>query len=171
MEPRLVFLILVCIAVVLIYLIGYWRKKAGNAAFAAALLTDKAEERDRYCRLAVMAGNRDACRMFCFARPDFFEDRHPLKPFRFHGISVAFYGHYYPSRYKRLLSEEQREFCRSLYAFKEGDNHGIPFFQGLHGGPAAGYGLVPHHVHAVQQLDKLRAAFQATSLVHHDPPA
>ena len=60
MEPRLVFLILVCIAVVLIYLIGYWRKKAGNAAFAAALLTDKAEERDRYCRLAVMAGNRDA---------------------------------------------------------------------------------------------------------------
>ena len=129
MEPRLVFLILVCIAVVLIYLIGYWRKKAGNAAFAAALLTDKAEERDRYCRLAVMAGNRDACRMFCFARPDFFEDRHPLKPFRFHGISVAFYGHYYPSRYKRLLSEEQREFCRSLYAFKEGENHGIPFFK------------------------------------------
>lgn len=100
------FLILVCIAVVLIYLIGYWRKKAGNAAFAAALLTDKAEERDRYCRLAVMAGNRDACRMFCFARSDFFEDRHPLKPFRFQGISVAFYGHYYPSRYKKLLSEE-----------------------------------------------------------------
>ena len=129
MEPRLVFLILVCVTVWLVYLIGYWRKKAGNAAFAAALLADKAEERDRYCRLAVMSGNSDACRMFCFAHSDFFEDRHPLKPFRFHGISVAFYGHYYPSRYKRLLSEEQREFCRSLYAFKEGENHGIAFFK------------------------------------------
>ena len=118
MEPRLVFLILVCVTVWLVYLVGYWRKKAGDAAFAAALLADKTEERDRYCRLAVMAGNSDACRMFCFAHSDFFEDRHPLKPFRFHGISVAFYGHYYPSRYKRLLSEEQREFCRSLYAFK-----------------------------------------------------
>lgn len=129
MEPRLLFLILVGIAIGLSCLAGYWRKKAGEAAFAAALLADKAEDRDRHCRLAVMAGHRDACRMFCFAHPDFYEDRHPLKPFRFRGISVTFYGHYYPSRYKRLLDEEQREFCRTLYAFKEGENHGIDFFK------------------------------------------
>lgn len=129
MEPRLLFLILVGIAIGLSYLAGYWRKKAGEAAFAAALLADKAEDRDRHCRLAVMAGHRDACRMFCFAHPDFYEDRHPLKPFRFRGISVTFYGHYYPSRYKRLLDEEQRGFCRTLYAFKEGENHGIDFFK------------------------------------------
>lgn len=129
MEPRLVFLILIGIAIGLSWLAGYWRKKAGEAAFAAALLADKAEDRDRHCRLAVMAGHRDACRMFCFAHPDFYEDRHPLKPFRFRGISVTFYGHYYPSRYKRLLDEEQRGFCRTLYAFKEGENHGIDFFK------------------------------------------
>lgn len=129
MEPRLLFLILVGIAIGLSCLAGYWRKKAGEAAFAAALLADKAEDRDRHCRLAVMAGHRDACRMFCFAHPDFYEDRHSLKPFRFRGISVTFYGHYYPSRYKRLLDEEQRGFCRTLYAFKEGDNHGIDFFK------------------------------------------
>ena len=129
MEPRLVFLILIGIAIGLSWLAGYWRKKAGEAAFAAALLADKAEERDRHCRLAVLAGHRYACRMFCFAHPDFYEDRHPLKPFRFRGISVTFYGHYYPSRYKRLLSEEQRVFCRSLYAFKEGENNGIDFFK------------------------------------------
>lgn len=128
MEPRLLFLILVGIAIGLSCLAGYWRKKAGEAAFAAALLADKAEDRDRHCRLAVMAGHRDACRMFCFAHPDFYEGRHPLKPFRFRGISVTFYGHYYPSRYKRLLDEEQRGFCRTLYAFKEGENHGIDFF-------------------------------------------
>lgn len=129
MEPRLLFLILVGIAIGLSCLAGYWRKKAGEAAFAAALLADKTEDRDRHCRLAVMAGHRDACRMFCFAHPDFYEDRHPLKPFRFRGISVTFYGHYYPSRYKRLLDEEQRGFCRTLYAFKEGENHGIDFFK------------------------------------------
>ena len=129
MEPRLLFLILVGIAIGLSCLAGYWRKKAGEAAFAAALLADKAEDRDRHCRLAVMAGHRDACRMFCFAHPDFYEDRHPLKPFRFRGISVTFYGHYYPSRYKRLLDEEQRGFCRTLYALKEGENHGIDFFK------------------------------------------
>lgn len=129
MEPRLLFLILVGIAIGLSCLAGYWRKKAGEAAFAAALLADKAEDRDRHCRLAVMAGHRDACRMFCFAHPDFYEDRHPLKPFRFRGISVTFYGHYYPSRYKRLLDEEQRGLCRTLYAFKEGENHGIDFFK------------------------------------------
>ena len=129
MEPGLLFLILVGIAIGLSCLAGYWRKKAGEAAFAAALLADKAEDRDRHCRLAVMAGHRDACRMFCFAHPDFYEDRHPLKPFRFRGISVTFYGHYYPSRYKRLLDEEQRGFCRTLYAFKEGENHGIDFFK------------------------------------------
>ena len=129
MEPRLLFLILVGIAIGLSCLAGYWRKKAGEAAFAAALLADKAEDRDRHCRLAVMAGHRDACRMFCFAHPDFYEDRRPLKPFRFRGISVTFYGHYYPSRYKRLLDEEQRGFCRTLYAFKEGENHGIDFFK------------------------------------------
>ena len=129
MEPRLLFLILVGIAIGLSCLAGYWRKKAGEAAFAAALLADKAEDRDRHCRLAVMAGHRDACRMFCFAHPDFYEDRHPLKPFRFRGISVTFYGHYYPSRYKRLLDEEQRGCCRTLYAFKEGENHGIDFFK------------------------------------------
>lgn len=129
MEPRLLFLILVGIAIGLSCLVGYWRKKAGEAAFAAALLADKAEDRDRHCRLAVMAGHRDAYRMFCFAHPDFYEDRHPLKPFRFRGISVTFYGHYYPSRYKRLLDEEQRGFCRTLYAFKEGENHGIDLFK------------------------------------------
>lgn len=129
MEPRLVFLILVGIAIGLSCLAGYWRKKAGEAAFATALLADKAEDRDRHCRLAVMAGHRDACRMFCFAHPYFYEDRHPLKPFRFRGISVTFYGNYYPSRYKRLLDEEQRGFCRTLYAFKEGENHGIDFFK------------------------------------------
>ena len=38
MEPRLLFLILVGIAIGLSCLAGYWRKKAGEAAFAAAIV-------------------------------------------------------------------------------------------------------------------------------------
>ena len=129
MNERLVFLILLCLIGGLLHVIGYWRRKAGEAAFAAARMTDKDEERDHYCRLAVMGGHRDACRMFCFSRPDLFEDHPPLKPFKSRGIRMAFYGYYYPSRYNALLGDEQRAFCRSLYQFKEGEVHGIEFFK------------------------------------------
>lgn len=129
MNERLVFLILLCLIGVLLHVIGYWRRKAGEAAFAAARMADKDEERDHYCRLAVMGGHRDACRMFCFSRPDLFEDHPPLKPFKSRGIRMAFYGYYYPSRYNALLGDEQRAFCRSLYQFKEGEVHGIEFFK------------------------------------------
>lgn len=129
MDARLVFLILFCVIGVLWCIIGYWRQKAGEAAFAAARMTDKGEEHDRYCRLAVLAGHRDACRMFCFSRPDLFEDHLPLKPFKSRGMNMVFYGHYYPSRYNAMLGDEQRAFCRSIYQFKEGEIHGIEFFK------------------------------------------
>ena len=129
MNERLLFLILFGVIGVLWWIAGYWRRKAGKAAFAAARLADTAEERDRYCRLAVLAGHRDACRMFCFSHPDLFEDHPPLKPFKLRGINIAFYGYYYPARYDALLGDEQRAFCRSLYRFKEGEIHGIEFFK------------------------------------------
>lgn len=67
------------------------------------------ERCDRYCRLAVMADYREACRMFCFARSDFFEDHQPLKPFRSNGIKVAFYGQYlYLLRYTDLFGEDEQ---------------------------------------------------------------
>ena len=123
------YLILLCIIGVLWWVIGYWRRKAGEAAFAAARMAGNDEERDHYCRLAVKAGHQDACRMFCFSHSDLFEDHPPLKPFKSRGMSMAFYGHYYPSRYKALLDEEQQAFCRSIYQFKEGEIHGIEFFK------------------------------------------
>ncbi len=128
-NAQLVFLMLLGIIGVLWWIAGCWRRKAGKAAFAAAQLADTAEERDRYCRLAVLAGHREACRMFCFSHPDLFEDHPPLKPFKMRGINIAFYGYYYPARHDALLGDEQRAFCRSLYRFKEGEIHGIEFFK------------------------------------------
>lgn len=55
MNERLVFILLLCAMGVLWYIIGCWRRKAGEVAFAAARMAEQAEERDRYCRLAVMA--------------------------------------------------------------------------------------------------------------------
>lgn len=128
-NARLVFLALLCVIGVLWRIIGYWRRKAGDAAFEAARNANSDEKRDHYCRLAVLAGHRDACRMFCFGHPDLFEDHPPLKPFKSRGIRMAFYGHYYPSRYSALLNDEQRAFCHSIYQFKEGEIHGIEFFK------------------------------------------
>lgn len=65
------FYILCALVGLLFAIICFWRRKAGAAAFAAALLSANEKDRDNFCRLAVMAGHRNACRMFCFARSDF----------------------------------------------------------------------------------------------------
>lgn len=129
MSEKLVLLVLLGIVVGMLHVIAFWRRKAGEAAYAAARSASREDERGRYCRMAVMAGHRDACRMFCCMYPDRFDDRHPLKPFKFRGIRIAFYDYYYPSRYNDFLNEAQRTFCRSIYRFKQGEIHGIEFFK------------------------------------------
>ena len=46
-NERLVFLILLCLIGGLLHIIAYWRRKTGEAAFTAARIADKGEERDR----------------------------------------------------------------------------------------------------------------------------
>lgn len=130
MNPDILIIWLICVTALLLCRVSFWRRKAGEAAFTFALAAYSPEKRDYYCRLAVLAGHRDACRMFYFSNSPFFEDYQPLKRFKLHGIQVAFYGHYYPFRYNRLINREQRNFCQSLYDFKNGDIHGIDFFKG-----------------------------------------
>ena len=60
MSARLLFILLLCVIGALCHIIGYWRRKAGEAAFAVARMADKEEERDRDCRLAVN-GKRVGC--------------------------------------------------------------------------------------------------------------
>ena len=129
MEPRLLFLILFCLIIGLLHIIAFWRRQAGEAAYAAARSANREDERDRYCRMAVMAGHKEACRMYCVMHSELFEDRLPLKPYKFKGMSVSFFGHYYPSRFADLLNNEQRRFCEELYSFKDGKNDGQEFFR------------------------------------------
>ena len=65
MSEKLVLLVLLGIVVGMLHVIAFWRRKAGEAAYAAARSASREDERGRYCRMAVMAGHRDACRMFC----------------------------------------------------------------------------------------------------------
>ena len=71
MEAKLWFILLCSVVALLLYIIGFWRRKAGEAAFAAAQLAENDEQRDSYCRLGVLAGNRNACCMFCLSRLTF----------------------------------------------------------------------------------------------------
>lgn len=48
MNERLVFILQLCVIVVLWRIIGYWRKRAGEATFTAAQMTDKTEEQTVY---------------------------------------------------------------------------------------------------------------------------
>ena len=61
-------------------------EETGEAAFATARTTVDEKERERYCRLSVLAGNRKACRMFFISHTDIYENPQPLKPYRFRGM-------------------------------------------------------------------------------------
>lgn len=108
MNARLLFILLLFTIGACGILSATGDEKQEEAAFAAARLTEKSEERERYCRLAVMAGHREACRMFCLLHPERFDGHSPHKPFKLRGIRISFYGYYYPSRYNALLNDEQR---------------------------------------------------------------
>lgn len=129
MFAKFVFTLLCTLVCILFYVIGFWRRKAGDAAFAAAQAAIDKKERERYCRLSVLAGNRNACRMFFFSHTDIYESRQPLKPYSFRGMKMAFYGYYYPMRHEKLLSDRQRMFCHALFRFKDGGISGVRFFK------------------------------------------
>lgn len=129
MEARFFFIVLCALPCILVYIIGLWRRKAGQAAFAAARHAPTKNEREYYCRLSVMAGHRKACRMYSLMHSEYFEDRLPLQPYRSKGVTVTFSGYYYPARYSELLDDEQRRFCEELYKFKNGESDGRDFFR------------------------------------------
>ena len=60
MSEKLVLLVLLGIVVGMLHVIAFWRRKAGEAAYAAARSASREDERGRYCRMAVMAGRRQA---------------------------------------------------------------------------------------------------------------
>lgn len=122
-------IIMLMLTIILFRIIIFWKRKTADAAFSAALFAQTEEDRERYCMMAVLAGSRDACKMYHFAHTAAHEDRKPLQPFKHKGVRTVFFDYYFPSRYKEFISERQRHFCKEIYEFKNGDIHGISYFK------------------------------------------
>ena len=107
---RLVILLLL----ILILVTRYGRRKLGEAYCAAAKYAPTLELRRDFSRKAVLAGNREARKIFPITVARFAADHQPLKVFKRKKIPCVFTDYYFPSRYNPYLSEAQKQFCQSL---------------------------------------------------------
>ncbi|MFS2642477.1 orotate phosphoribosyltransferase [Bacteroides uniformis] len=120
---RLVILLLL----ILILVTRYGRRKLGEAYCAAAKYAPTLELRRDFSRKAVLAGNREARKIFPITVARFAADHQPLKVFKRKKIPCVFTDYYFPSRYNPYLSEAQKQFCQSILDFKDGKHDGIRF--------------------------------------------
>ena len=120
---RLVILLLL----ILILVTRYGRRKLGEAYCAAAKYAPTLELRRDFSRKAVLAGNREARKIFPITVARFAADHQPLKVFKRKKIPCVFTDYYFPSRYNPYLSEAQKQFCQSILDFKDGKHDGICF--------------------------------------------
>lgn len=114
---------------ILIVCVRFWRRKAGQAFYAAAKFAPSDDIRAWYARKGVLAGNTDSRLLYIFSSPASFSDRRPLTAFKIKKIPCVFSGFYFPARYRKHLSVTQEDFTRSVLAFKDGMNDGIDFFR------------------------------------------
>lgn len=109
----------------------YWKRAASKVLFQYALACHKKEDRDVLARRAVMAGNRPARILYALNSPECFDKARPMRPFLFGKIPCIFRDYYFPQRYEGWLREEQEEFVRKVYAFKEGEEDCREYFAGM----------------------------------------
>lgn len=114
---------------ILIVCVRFWRRKAGQAFYAAAKFAPSDDIRARYARKSVLAGNNEAHLLYIFSSPASFSGRRPLTVFKVKKIPCVFSDFYFPARYRKHLSVTQEDFTRSVLAFKDGMNDGIDFFR------------------------------------------
>ena len=117
----------ILLLLILILVTRYGRRKLGEAYCAAAKYAPTLELRREFSRKAVLAGNREARKIFPITVARFAAGHQPLKVFRKMKIPCVFTDYYFPSRYNPYLSEAQKQFCQSVLDFKDGKNDGIRF--------------------------------------------
>lgn len=82
---------------------GFWRRRAGNAYYYSATQTLYDKEKKEFALRGVLAGNKDAARLYAIMQPDEFSSRHPYKIFKNKGVRCVFAHYYYPKRYEEYL--------------------------------------------------------------------
>lgn len=111
------------------FLLCLWkcREKLGKAYCAAAKYAPTVALRREYSRKAVLAGNREAGKIFAITIADEVSAHKPLEVFKRKKIPCVHTGFYFPSRYQPYLSERQARYCKDVLDFKDGKQDGIRF--------------------------------------------
>lgn len=122
-----VLLIWIILTAVCIYA-KYWRKKAAWALFMYGKYARYSEQRESAARQALLAGNKEAIKLYALTCPEKFDKELPLVPFYRNNIKCVFADYYYSKRYQDLISEDQWDFTRIVYQFKEGKDSCEQYF-------------------------------------------
>lgn len=106
---------------------GFWRRRAGNAYYYSATQTLYDKEKKEFALRGVLAGNKDAARLYAIMQPDEFSSRHPYKIFKNKGVRCVFAHYYYPKRYEEYLDLKQSYACQDVLDFKDGQSDHVRF--------------------------------------------
>ena len=98
----------------------YWRRKAAWALLLYGKNAQWREQREYAARLALLAGNKEAALLYALSCPEKFDKELPLVPFYRNDIKCVFADYYFPKRYHGWITEDQWNFTRVVYHFKEG---------------------------------------------------
>ena len=119
--------LIIPLVILILVLVRYFGRRLGEAYCAAANYAPTLELRREFSRKAVLAGNREARKIFPITIARIVADHQPLKVFKRKKIPCIFTDYYFPSRYNPYLSEAQKQFCQSILDFKDGKHDGIRF--------------------------------------------
>ena len=125
---RMVRLLFIGWSMLLLAYAGFWRRRAGKAYYYSAAQTLYDKEKKEFAMRGVLAGNKDAARLYAIMQPEEFSSRHPYKIFKKKGVRCVFSHYYYPKRYEEYLDLKQSYACQDVLDFKDGQADGVDFF-------------------------------------------
>lgn len=106
----------------------YWRRKAAWALLMYGRHVQYSGQREYAARQALLAGNKEATKLYALTCPEKFDKELPLVPFYRKDIKCVFVDYYYSKRYQEWISEDQLDFTRIVYRFKEGQDSCEQYF-------------------------------------------
>ena len=125
----LVFLLIWIFLIAVCAYARYWRKKAAWALLLYGRNAQWREQREYAARQALLAGdNKEAAKLYALACSERFDKELPLIPFYRKNIKCVFADYYYSKRYHDLIAEDQWNFARVVYQFKEGQDNCSQYF-------------------------------------------
>ncbi len=110
------------------YYAQYWKRKAAYALLQYGRNAQNHEERKWAAQQALMAGHKDAAKLYALTCPEAFDKELPLVPFYRDNIKCVFADYYYSKRFHNFIDEDQWQFANTVYLFKEGKDECSQYF-------------------------------------------